>query len=300
MLIKGADDRSDDIAELNALLADPRLTPTQKQNIQDQLDHLEPGAWGEHEPANFLDFHFSGSDAHLILHDLRIVLSDGRTAQIHHLLVNSFQDFYLLESRNWSRLTVDETGACTTGENGLVGVPSPLERCQRHASVLERAVQIDSALKTLAPRCQIIPRVLVAPRCVLAAPHHQDSYVKADTFYSERAREIEKASFVKSVLDLPRHTPRKSLEKIGTALMELHNPGRINWREHLGMAPPVETNGAREVVASLAGLADHIPEYGDDWFILVRALSAEEEKTLNEAGYFAKEEKGSWVWRLRR
>ena len=48
MLIKKADDRSEDIAELNALLVEAKTTPAQKKKIQEQLSNLEKGEWGEH------------------------------------------------------------------------------------------------------------------------------------------------------------------------------------------------------------------------------------------------------------
>ncbi len=151
MLIKSADDRTEDIAELKALLTEPNLTPNQKKRIQEKLRNLEKGAWGEQQAAYFLDFHFDKYQNTIILHDLRLELSSGKTAQIDHLIINRCLDIYILESKNWSQLTVDETGACTTWDGRIVGVESPLEQCKRHADVLTRTFQVDPQLKALAP-----------------------------------------------------------------------------------------------------------------------------------------------------
>ena len=120
----------------------------------------------------------------IILHDLRLELSNGKVAQIDHLVIDRFLDVYVLESKNWKQLTVDETGGCTVGNGRTIGVPSPLEQCKRHAAVLARTFQIDSTLKELAPRQNILPRVLMAPGCNLKAPHHKSDYIKADAFHS--------------------------------------------------------------------------------------------------------------------
>jgi len=301
MLIKSADDHSEDIAALKALLDEPGLTRFERERIEDELYSRQKGAWGEQDAAYFLNFHYGGSDGHLILHDLQIVLSDGRSAQIDHLLVNSFQDFYLLESKNWDNLTVEKTGACTIGKRHTTGTESPLEQCKRHASVLGRACEIDPELRSLVPRFQIIPRVLMAPRCHLKAPYHEESYVKADIFHSQRAKEVQATSFVKNVLDIPRYTSTKTLRQIGQALLELHNPRKIDWREKFGLppAPAQKRILPNKVVARISTLSDHVPQWGEDWFALQRKPSEKEKKAIKAAGYRPFHERDGWVWRLK-
>jgi hypothetical protein len=300
VLIKSADDHSADITALKSLLTDARLTRFERECIEEELYSLQKGAWGEQDAAYFLNFHFRGSAGHLILHDLQIILSDGRTAQIDHLLINSFQDFYVLESKNWDWLAVEKSGACTTGSRRTKGALSPLEQCKRHVSVLERAIQIDDQLKALVPRYQIIPRVLVSPRCHLQAPHHEEWYVKADIFYSQRQKEVEAIPVLKSVLDLTRYTKKRTLIKLGQALLELHNLKPVNWRERFSL-PPLDSKprSPAKTLVDNCGLAADVPEHGEDWFILKRKPSIQIKKALNDAGYFATKEKADWVWRLR-
>jgi len=300
MLIKSADDRSGDIAELRTLANESELTPLQKKRIEQELYNLEKGAWGEETAAYFLNFHFASSENHLLLHDLRLHLTDGRTAQIDHLLINRFLDFYVLESKNWQQLTVDQAGNCTTWAGKIIGVESPLEQCRRHVDVLAIALQTSPRLKELAPRYEMFPRVLVAPRCHLKAPAHQE-YVKADAFYSVRAKEIDNESTLKSLWALPRFSSKSTLAKLGEALLELHQQSTRDWRARFGLpaVTPQETLPANSIVSSIPGLSEYVPRWGTDWFVLQGRPTEETKKAIRTAGYRAKQEKGEWVWRLK-
>ncbi len=302
MLIKAADDRSEEIAELRALLATPGLTDLQKKKIEAEIRNCEKGAWGEQQAAYYLDFHFAGYKNSIILHDLRIVLSNDQTAQIDHLIINKYLDVYVLESKNWNQLTVDETGACTIWAGRVVGVESPLEQCRRHAAVLQRAFELEPLLKALAPRQNVRSRVIVAPSCHLKAPYHREWYLKADAFHTAWEKEFDSESTLSVVVSLARQVSLKNLEKIGRALVEMHNPGRHDWRARFGLPPAAipEAVPPNSVVASIPGLADHVPRWGEDWFVLDRKPTEQEKKIIRSAGYRAQQENGEWIWRLKR
>ena len=306
MLIKSAADRTEDVAELNALLSEPKLTAAQKKRIEKEIHLLGKGAWGEDQAAYFLDFHFAGYKNSIILHDLRLVLRNNdkeKIAQIDHLIITRFLDVYVLESKNWKQLIVDEAGACSgkTWDGQEFGTQSPLEQCKRHVTVLARVFQLDPQLKALAPRQNIIPRVLVAPRCHLKAVHHREWYLKADAFHSAWEKDIDTEPVIQSVVSLTRMVSRDTLYKIGHALAELHNPGRANWREKFGLALASSEAActAYDLVSSIEGLVKYVPEWGDDWFVLRTKPSEETKKILNRAGYRAKQENEDWVWRLK-
>jgi len=300
MLIKSADDRSEDIAELKTLLKEKGPSSFQKELISEELWKLEKGAWGEKRAAYFLDFHFKKYERTILLHDLRLELSNGDVAQIDHLIINRFLDIYILESKNWSKLTVDEAGNCTTGERLTTGAESPLEQCRRHSKILTRVFELDPELKKLAPRFDITCRVLLAPRCLLDAPYHRKLYLKADAFHSSWLKEVEDdMPTVKNILSVSRLSKLKTLMRIGERLVELHNPIRPDWRSRFGIPQTIAGTKPRKVVASVPGLATHVSEYGKDWFILERAITVDEKKALNTAGYFGNKEKGKWVWQLR-
>jgi hypothetical protein len=304
MLIKGADDRAEDIAELNTLLAEAKLTTTQKKRIQEEIRNLEKGAWGEQQAAYYLDFYFAGYKNTIILHDLRLELSNGKTAQIDHLIINRRLDIYVLESKNWNQLSVDETGACTTWRGRIIGVESPLEQCKRHADVLVRAFQLDPQLDAIARGHNIFCRVLVAPDCHLKAPHHQEWFVKADAFHSAWEKEIENESVAKTLLAVARmfRVSREKLIEMGQRLVELHNPGRRDWQARFGLptAPVAQQPPMNKIVASIPGLANFVPNWGEDWFVLKGRPTEETKKAIKTAGYRPNQEKnGDWVWRLK-
>ena len=300
MVIKNADDRSEDIAALTVLLTEPGLTNRQKSAIEQEIRNMAKGAWGEQQAAYYLNFHFDGSKNSILLHDLRFVFSDGKTAQIDHLLINRFLDIYVLESKNWNSLTVDETGGCNVWEGRRpIGVASPLEQVRRHTKVLERAFQIDEQLRTLAPRQEFKPRVLLATECHLKAPHHREWYIKADAFHSTWKKEIDNEPILKTVLSARRFVSRETLMKIGTILMEIHNPGRRDWRARFGLGPlaPEAPKSGNMFVDSIPGLSKNVPQCGTDWFEFTRVPTADEKKQFKAAGYRGKPEKGSWFWR---
>lgn len=301
MVIKNADDRSEDIAELKGLLTEKKITSQQRKRIEKEISDLERGAWGEQQAAYFLDFHFGGYKNSIVLHDLRLVLSNGKTAQIDHLIINRFLDVYVLESKNWKQLTVDETGACTTWSGRVVGTESPLEQCKRHADVLKRTFQIDPELKALARRQNFICRVLVAPSCHLKAPHHHEWYLKADAFHSSWEKEIDNEPIIQSVVSLTRMVSRETLHKIGQTLADLHNQSKRNWRAKFGLSPAAAdvNTSAYNLVSSIKNLTDHVPSWGDNWFVLTVKPADETKIALNAAGYYANKENEKWVWRLR-
>jgi hypothetical protein len=301
MVIKSADNRTEDLAELTALLTDPGLSATQKKRIQQEIKNLEKGAWGEKQAAYYLDFHFDKYKNTIVLHDLQLVLSNGRSAQIDHLIINRFLDIYILESKNWNQLTVDEAGACTIWDGRIVGVASPLEQARRHAEVLKRTFEVDPQLRVLAPRQNISCKVLLGSGCHLEAVHHREFFIKADAFHSIWEKEIENESMLNDVLALSRMVKRDNLIKVGTILSELHNPGRRDWRAKFGIPPTSspEQPLPNKVVLSIAGLSEYVPRWGDDWFVLQGKPTEETKKMIKTAGYRAKQEQGEWIWRLK-
>src|ERR1700761_7626994 len=100
MVLKEADDRSGDIAQLKILLRESGLTDFQRKNIKEQLWNLEKGIKGEEDAAYFLNFHFRPYKRTILLHDLRFALTNGKTAQIDHLIINRCLEIYVLETKN--------------------------------------------------------------------------------------------------------------------------------------------------------------------------------------------------------
>jgi hypothetical protein len=89
--------------------------------------------------------------------------------------------------------------------------------------------------------------------------------------------------------------------KLGEALAELHRPARIDWKAKFGFSSAsLETKtSANKVVASIDGLAEYVPRWGEDWFVLKAEPTDVTKKRIKAAGYRPKHENGEWIWRLK-
>ena len=100
MIVKPADDKSSTINELESYLSDERIPAEIKAKIEKERNNINVGSANERESAYLIDFRFGATPNWMVLHDLRIEEA-GRVAQIDHLLINRFLDFYVLESKNF-------------------------------------------------------------------------------------------------------------------------------------------------------------------------------------------------------
>lgn len=136
MILKEADDRSSDIAELEGL---KRTSPQAfHAAIQKQINNIRAGVAGERNAAHFLKRQFEHSDNVAILHDLRIGI-DGDFAQIDHLVMHRVQRAaWVLETKNYSgRLSCDEHGDWTVWRGRKPqSIPSPIEQARRQCEWL--------------------------------------------------------------------------------------------------------------------------------------------------------------------
>lgn len=140
MLIKRADDNSEMLAELEAKAS---ATGPDAKRAADELRRRRAGLKGEAESAYLIDFDFKASNNWAVIHDLRIE-QNGRTAQIDHLLINRFLDFYVLESKHFhAGLKITDDGEFLRWNNikrTYEGMPSPLAQNDRHIAVLRDLV----------------------------------------------------------------------------------------------------------------------------------------------------------------
>jgi len=83
------------ISELEGILQQ-KLTDQKRNLVQKELFALKKGQSGEKDAAYLINFDFGNSENWAILHDLRL-RAGGLVAQIDHLLINRFFDFYVLE-----------------------------------------------------------------------------------------------------------------------------------------------------------------------------------------------------------
>ncbi len=85
MILKDADDRSEELAALERAQAD--ALSSNGAEISRQIARLRSGISGERSAAHFLNREFAESENLAVIHDLRLCLGD-QTAQIDHLVMH--------------------------------------------------------------------------------------------------------------------------------------------------------------------------------------------------------------------
>src|SRR3569623_546912 len=97
MLIKEADDQTQAMEELERLAAG-KGAEAKQAGIE--LRNRKAGLKGEAESAYLINFDYGDSPNWAVIHDLRLE-HGGRTAQIDHLLINRWMEFFVLESKRF-------------------------------------------------------------------------------------------------------------------------------------------------------------------------------------------------------
>lgn len=260
MIIKQQDDRSEDLIELSRLLALPHLSDTQAFLIKREIANIKAGIRGEKDSAYYLDFYFKNTDNSMLIHDLRIEIEE-RVAQIDHLLITRFLEFYVLESKNfYNGIKINENGEFSSYyQKKTYGIPSPIEQNQRHIEVLRSLFEKFDILPkrlgvTLPPK--YINYVLMSPNSVIQRPSKRhfksDCVIKADVFKKKLDEELE--SLTPSISDfaaIAKVVSKSTLKEIARKLVKLHQPQQINWKKRFNIDSEISViNVESEVVNS--------------------------------------------------
>ena len=260
MVIKQADDKTSQIASLQALQARPDASPETRTRIEREIRNIRAGMKGEAEAAYEIEFHYGQSKNHAIIHDLRIEC-DGRVAQIDHMVINRWLCIWVCESKHFAEgIAINEHGECSTFYGGKpCGVPSPFEQNRKHITVLESAFKTGTAkLPTrlglaLKPRSQSL--VLVSKNARISRPKMKidgmDSIIKNDQIKSFIDRAIDQDNNPMSMAKL---VGQDTLENFARSIAAIHRPVVFNWAAKFGLpdlAPP-ELPGAGHPAARQA------------------------------------------------
>lgn len=138
MIYKNADDRSNDLEQLQALL-EVAPTPREQRVIRDALEDTRAGLRGEASVAHHLNRAYRSSQSVAIFHDIRIS-RDGDVTQIDHLILdNRNHSACVIETKNYSgTLACDDVGDWFV-KYGKSVFPreSPVRQSRRHALTIE-------------------------------------------------------------------------------------------------------------------------------------------------------------------
>lgn len=240
MICKDADSKDGALALLQDLLS--KAAPDKAPLIDRELRTVRAGIKGEQESAYLIDFHLRDSKNTAVIHDLRLVLDDGRVAQIDHLLIHRTYRFFILETKHFSHgVKITDEGEFlrwNDWKKTYEGMPSPLEQNVRHAAVLHKAL-----LSTGMPEPSIESLILVAPGARIDRPKRFDTskVVKADQFMVALEKTLEAGSFMTVVGGLMKIAISDSVGEIARKLIALHRPISVDYRAKFGMST---TSGA--------------------------------------------------------
>lgn len=229
MLIKAADDQSALLEDLERRAAG---TGADARRATRDLRIRRAGIKGERDSAYLIDFHFGEASNWAVIHDLRIE-HGNRVAQIDHLLINRWLDFYVLESKHFhAGVKITEDGEFlqwNAYRKSFEGMASPLEQNERHVEVLKDAVSRIELPVRLGVRIppSFHSLVLVAAKARIDRPRKFDTgrVIKADQLKKRIWKDIDEESPLLGLLrTAARIVSRETLEGVAKQLVTLHCP----------------------------------------------------------------------------
>jgi hypothetical protein len=247
MLIKQADDKSAQLAALEARMQSPGAAG--KQSKSDYY-RLKAGIKGEQDSAYFIDFHFGETSKNwAVIHDLRLE-HGGRVAQIDHLLLNRFSEIYVLETKQFnSGIKITEDGEFLRWNDyrkNYEGMESPLLQNERHIAVLKDVCgTLDLPVRLgirLQPDFQSL--VLVANNARILRPKKStldtSRVIKADQLRERIDKDIEGESAASILLKAPKMVSSETVRDLAMQLAARHTPlvRSIEPAEPVPMAHP--------------------------------------------------------------
>lgn len=230
MLIKQADDHSEELAQLERLVKSS--TGNAGKYAAKDLAIRKAGLRGETESAYFIDFHYAASPNWAVIHDLRVE-HNGRTAQIDHLLINRWMECYVLESKHFNagiKITEDgEFMRWNDYKHSFEGMSSPLLQNERHITVLRDVMSTLDLPTRLGLRINFTFQtfVLVSPTARIDRPKELDTsrVIKADQIKECIWRDIDQENaLIGIVKTAAKIVSGDTVRNVAQQLVNLHRP----------------------------------------------------------------------------
>lgn len=231
MLIKEADDQSGYLAELEARAKGRGI---EAKRAETELRIRRAGLRGERDAAYLIDFDYAASPNWAVIHDLRIE-HGGRVAQIDHLLINRWMDFYVLETKSFqSGVKITEDGEFLRWNDyrkTYEAMASPIEQNERHIQVLRDVVsgiELPTRLGLrIPPSFQSF--VLISPKAKVYRPKRFDTsrVIKADRLKKSIWRDIDNENGLLSLIKTAaKLVSGETVEYVARQIAAMHRPLR--------------------------------------------------------------------------
>ena len=254
MIIKEKDSKDSDIKLLEGLLA--KDLPQKKSDLlKKELASLRKGVKGEEDAAYFINFDFGVSKNWAVLHDLRLEVN-GKVAQIDHLLIDRFFEFYVLESKNFSYgVKIEEDGNFLVYANKHYrGIPSPIEQNRRHIMVLEECLKTHDILPKrlgISIKPNFINYVLMSADSRIIRPKKSafdsSAVIKVDVLASIIRKEIDNMQPLGALAYAAKLSSSETVMDIARKIAALHKPIRFDYAKRFGIALPQKVAGKSRI-----------------------------------------------------
>lgn len=244
MLLKPADEKNKQIGLLERLIKVNNISNSLRDKIFGELSMLRAGIKGEHDSAYEINFYFAKSKNWMVIHDLRLEC-DGRVAQIDHLLISRFLEFYVIETKNYSAsIEISEKGEFTRiDEIKSFGIASPIEQNNKHIEVLRSVLEklADKLPKRLG--IKLMPEfrniVLFSKTAQIKRPIKFDTsaVMKAEQFKSWIDDERNNPSpSVKDFIQVAKVVSSETITDLGLRLVARHKPIIPDYYSKFGLS----------------------------------------------------------------
>jgi len=231
MIFKNIDDKSKQIQTLEDLLSRSK-SDAQKKLIEIDLKKVKSGYEAEKENAYYLDFKLEKNKNIILLHDIRLE-HDGRTAQFDHLLISRFGIELLETKSSKGTMTINDDGSLDLKNGRYTNTfPNPLEQSKRHAAVLKEFI---AASELLSKRIDIFGgidisnRVLINPKTTLTNSKLPEGFERADSFISNRNKEIDNIGIFKAVGLFSKCYNIDKAKEIAQMIVDAHKPVEFDY-----------------------------------------------------------------------
>lgn len=289
MIFKEKDPTLVQQAELNLLRSIVNLSPTERKQLDQWEMRMTKEEWGDKKASWYLDPCVTNQSRRHIIHDLRIPIAK-QWVQFDHILWNQGGDFFLLKSKSYPQIEVDEFGACSVGfGQGMTDVIAPHLRLKKNEKSFMQLIKTP-AFREWIPFVNSLSYVLLPVTSTLnIAPEYQEVYLRIDAFIERYRKGIDRENTMTSSLSHRAH--HQGHAQFAAALLAMHTP-RPALRKQVGWE-------SRPALLDNAEMKSLVVENSRDWssFRFRSAPSTELRDQLLHYGYLVSKENGVWIWR---
>ena len=245
MLIKEKDPPDQAIQQLETIAQLPGLRKDILAKVEKELKTLKAGGRGESDSAYFIDFYYREKPNWAVIHDLRIEYG-GNVAQIDHVMINRWLEFYVLESKSYAYgLKISERGEFLFWDGRrYAAMESPIEQNKRHVAVMSQLLKGEDLLPrrlgiALPPTFR--PYVLVSPQSTVLRPSRKvfdtDMVIKSDELFRQIETNFDAASNVSVLGYMAKTISSEAVIEMGQQLVKYHRPAPIDYYARFGVKP---------------------------------------------------------------